>query len=77
MKNILIQLPEEITASIRTKAHDEVADVSEALKGMPLNEIIKTMKDHLYQEKCRHKSALYFKDQEIKKLTTIIQDRAR
>tara|TARA_R110000796_G_C14323441_1_gene408143 strand:- start:45 stop:278 length:234 start_codon:yes stop_codon:yes gene_type:complete len=77
MRNILIELPEEITASIRTKAHDEVADVGEALKAMPLDEIIKTMKDHLYQEKCRHKSALYFKDQEIKKLTTIIQDRAR
>ena len=77
MKNILIELPEEITASIRIKSHDEVADVSEALKGKSLNDFIKTMKDKLYREKCEHKSALYFKDQEIKKLTTIIQDRAR
>ena len=77
MRNILIELPEEITAQIRTKSHDEVADVSEQLKGKSFKEIIKTMKDHLYQEKCKHKSALYFKDQEIKKLTTIIQDRAR
>ena len=77
MKNILIELPEEITAQIRTKAHDEVADVGEQLKGKSFNDVIKTMKDHLYQEKCKHKSALYFKDQEIKKLTTIIQDRAR
>ena len=76
MENILIELPEEVTAQIRTKSHDEVADVHESLKGKSFNEVLKVLKDKLYQEKCTHRSALYFKDQEIAELKRIIQDRA-
>jgi hypothetical protein len=75
-KQILVRLPQEIETRIRIKSHDEVADVNEELKGKTLDEIIKTMKDKLYAEKCEHKSAIYFKDKEIKNLTTIIEESA-
>tara|TARA_R110000782_G_C14641373_1_gene395663 strand:+ start:237 stop:464 length:228 start_codon:yes stop_codon:yes gene_type:complete len=68
MKNILIELPEPISAKIKMKAHDEVADTHLAVINESHAIQIKTLKDKLYQEKCRHQSNIYFKNQSIKDL---------
>jgi len=76
MKNVLIELPEEVTAKIKTKAHDQVAEFSESIKGINLNEQVKKFKDELFREKCNYQSAVYFKDKRIEELTRIIQDKS-
>ncbi len=76
MTNIIIELPEEVTAKIKTKAHDQVAELNESIKNTNLNEQVKKLKDELFREKCNHQSAVYFKDKRIEELTKIIQDKS-